>query len=246
MVVQAADVPRLVDNAKLLNKDDFEKLAEKLDALSEKYDMDVVIITTNSIGNKTAEAYTDDYYDYNGFKEDGICLLVDMTDRYIHISTSGFGIKALTDKGIDYILDDIAPSLTSRNYGHGLEKFIKHCDNFIAQAKKGESYDIGNMPKSDFDVKTTAVISLLGILIAGIICAIFSAQLKSVKKQATASQYHVANSLNLTNKQDQYLYNRISKIKIETSSSGSSRSGGGSSTHSSSSGRSHGGGGRHF
>ena len=68
-------------------------------------------VTADTINGETPMAYADDYYDYNGYgagaDNDGILLLLSMEDRDWWISTTGYGIDAFTDYGIDVIGDEI-------------------------------------------------------------------------------------------------------------------------------------------
>ena len=95
--------PRLTDDADLLTSSEEKQLLAKLDEISERQEMDVVVVTTDSLEGKTAEAYADDFFDYNGFgygpMGSGVLLLVSMEDRDWAISTSGDGIEAFTDAG---------------------------------------------------------------------------------------------------------------------------------------------------
>ena len=59
--------PLLVDNAGLLTEEESNALLNKLEDISQKYENEVGIVTVNSLEGKTAEAYADDYYDYNGY-----------------------------------------------------------------------------------------------------------------------------------------------------------------------------------
>ena len=70
--------PLLVDNAGLLTEEESNALLNKLEDISQKYENEVGIVTVNSLEGKTAEAYADDYYDYNGYgygeNDDGLLL----------------------------------------------------------------------------------------------------------------------------------------------------------------------------
>ena len=59
--------PLLVDDAGLLTEEESSALLNKLEDISQKYENEVGIVTVNSLEGKTAEAYADDYYDYNGY-----------------------------------------------------------------------------------------------------------------------------------------------------------------------------------
>ena len=71
----------VVDNADLLTQTGENELSEKLQDISDELQFDVVVVTTNSTGSKTATEYADDYFDYNGYgrgsNNDGALFLVD-------------------------------------------------------------------------------------------------------------------------------------------------------------------------
>ena len=57
-----------------------EELEARLDEISEREQVDVIIVTTNSLEGKTAQAYADDYFIDHGYGQgedgDGILFLV--------------------------------------------------------------------------------------------------------------------------------------------------------------------------
>jgi uncharacterized protein len=80
---------------------------------------------------------------------------------------------------------------------------------------------------------------VIGLVIAAIATAVMKGKLKSVHAQAGASGYVKNGSMNVTHRQDLFLYRDVNRTAKPKDSSGSS-------THTSSSGRSHGGGGGKF
>ena len=72
--------PLLVDDAGLLTTEESTALLEKLEEISQRQQNEVAIVTVNSLDGKTAQAYADDYYDYNrygyGENDDGIVLVI--------------------------------------------------------------------------------------------------------------------------------------------------------------------------
>ena len=56
---QTTHSPRLADHAELLSASEQQELTQLLDAVSEKYEQDVVIITTYSLDGKTATEYAE-------------------------------------------------------------------------------------------------------------------------------------------------------------------------------------------
>lgn len=181
-------LPRLADEADLLSSEEETALLENLDEISERQQCDVVVVTVNSLEGKTAEAYADDYFDYNG----------------------------------------------------AFTKYAKLCDDFLTQAKKGEPYDNGNLPKGSVSPLWIFADLAIGFILAFLLGSMQKAKLKSVRKQATAKDYTVSGSMVLTEKWDQMVNKTLTTRRIERDTDK------GSSTHSSSSGESHGGSGGKF
>ena len=246
------EITRLVDMADVLSDSEESALLYRLDELSERQQVDVVIVTVDRLDGKSHMEYADDFFDYNGYgfgdNRDGILYLVkvDYDGKYSTgnswISTSGYCITALTDEGIQYIGKQITPELVDCTYADAFDEFIDLADEFITQAKNGEPYDVGNLPKGPFPLTRNFLISLvIGIIIALVGTGIMKGKLKTVRMQSSASNYIKNDSLNVTDMRDIFLYSHVDRReKPKESDSGSS---GGSSTHTSSSGGTHGGGG---
>lgn len=248
----AGDLPRLVDMADLLSDEEEADLSGLLDEISRRQQVDVVVVTVDSMEGASAMVYADDFYDYNGYGygdgRDGILLLISMDERDWYISTCGFGITALTDAGREYISEIFVNDLSMGDYAAAFTSFAKLCDNFLTQAKTGEPYDVDFLPKEPFEPFLSLVTAFaIAFVIALISTGIMKGQLKTVHSQTAADNYMKQDSMKLTRKNDLFLYKKVDRRRRETaSSSGSSSSSGGSRTHTSSSGTTHGGGGGKF
>ena len=239
-----SDAPLLVDGADLLSNSEEQALLQTLQSISQNQQMDVVVLTVDSLNGMTARNYADDFYDYNGYEADGILLLVSMEYRDWYISTTGYGIYAVTDAGIEYMANRFLDDLSDGYYYDAFLTYANMCDQFIEQAKNGQPYDVGNMPKGKFPFGFNLLISLgIGLVVGLIVTGIMAAQLKGVSPQQSAKNYVKKGSLQVTRSQDFFINRHVHRQEKpkQTSSSG-----GGSSTHRSSSGRSHGGGGGKF
>lgn len=243
-----SETPRLVDNADLLSDSEETELLAKLNEISEKQRFDVVIVTVDSLEGKTPQDYADDYYDYNGYgfgaNNDGVLLLISMEDRDWYISTTGYGITAVTDAGREYMADKFAPELSDGNYAQAFGVYADLCDEFVTQAKTGEPFDVNNLPKEPFPLlRNLAIAIVIGIVVAIIITGTMKNELKTVKRRSAASNYVKANSLQVYENRDMFLYSHVDRqARPKNTNSG----GGGSVTHTSSSGTTHGGGGGKF
>lgn len=233
---------RLDDQAGLLDADQQESLSNTLDKISERDLVDVVIVTTNSLEGKTAQAYADDYFIDHGYGQgedgDGILFLVDMGDRNWAIATHGYAIQVFSDAGQEYIMDQVKPYLSDGDYNEAFQTFALECDDFITQADEAEPYDVGNLPKEPFDVGTNLLIALAVGLVAGLlVTGNMRRKLKTVRKQDQAASYVRQGSMHVNRSNDYYLYSTVSK----TAKPKNEDSGGGSSPHTSSSGDTFGG-----
>lgn len=242
---------RVVDMAELLSDSDKTALLSKLDEISERQKLDIVVLTVNTLDGKTPRDYADDFYDYNGYgfgeNKDGILLLVSMEDRDWWISTTGYGITALTDAGIEYISKKFLSDLSDGDYAQAFTTYAELCDQFITQAKTGEPYDTGNLPKEPFNVAWNILVAfVIGLVVAFVVTNIMKKQLKTVQLKSEANNYVKSNSMIVTENRDLFLYNQVSRRARPKETDNRSGSSGGSSTHTSSSGSSHGGGGGKF
>lgn len=246
-VLPERSLPRLVDEADLLFDWEEEELLAKLNEISKHQQVDVAVVTVNTLMGKNPQDYADDYYDYNGFgfgeNNDGVLLLVNMGERDWHMTTTGYGIHAITDAGVEYISEKFLPDLSDGYYTDAFDTFATLCDEFITQAKTGEPYDYGNMPKGKVNPLWIPGSAAGGALAGQIPISSMKKKLKSVGKQKSAARYFNKDSFALRASNDNFLYSNVKRVYVEPSES---RSGGGSSTHFGSSGSSHGGGGGKF
>lgn len=249
----ANDLIRITDWADLLSDSEEADLSDKLDEISERQRVDIVVVTVDSLEGLSAMEYADDFYDYNdygfGAEKDGILFLISMEERDWYISTSGYGITAVTDAGREYMSEKFISCLRDGEYAEAFNIFAEQCDDYITQARTGTPYDEDNIPVEPFSPMGAFIIAVVvGFVISLIVTGIMRLSLHSVHSQPRANDYVKEGSLRLTRENELFLYRNVTRTEKpkENSSSGSSGSSGGSSTHTSSSGRTHGGGGGKF
>lgn len=218
---------RVVDEADLLTVEEENTLLDNVNEMSERHQLDVVIVTLQSLNGEDIQNYAADYYDYNGYgmgdNYDGIMFIMSMEEREWFILTTGRGIELFSDREIDSIGETIVPYLGAGDYVTAFEMFTNEVD---LEVEFGAEEGAPNI-----------LISLAAGLVLGFIPAlIVRGKLKSVHMQSSAGRYEDRGSRNLTVKQDIFLYHTINRVPKPKENSG-----GGSTTFSGSSGRSHGG-----
>lgn len=264
-----AQSPKIVDDADLLSSSEEEKLEEKAQQLVDKYEMDVVIVTVWSLDGKSAQAYADDYFDYNGYgigpDYSGVLFLLSMEYRDWAISTCGETIYALTDYGIETLFESCKSYLGNDQYYYAFDRYLDELPTYFDAYENGSPidgfhyndyddytiYDPDNsgetvyydpQPDAADVVKMVLIALMIGIAAASVTLLIMRMNMNTFRQQSNATTYLPSGAFHLTHNQDVFLYSRVTKTRRDTDSSGGSRrSGGGSSTHRSSSGRSHGG-----
>lgn len=213
-----------------LSETEEEKLSDKINKCSRKFDMNIAIVITNDLEGKYSEEYADDFYDnLFGINTDGILLLMDNYSYIDHISTSGSAIKKYNDADINEIFEYITPSMKEHDYYSAADKFLDVLDTDVLKAEKIKRRI----------VKSALIGIICGLAVSLIVCGIIKHCYRSHQK-VSARNYAAKNDIRFTMKNDRFLRQYTTKTKIETSSGG-----GGSSTHRSSSGGTHGGSSHH-
>lgn len=250
----------LVDTADLLTAYEEQSLREEIAAIRNEYGLDVAIVLKDSYSGSSIMRYAADYYEAQGYGEDGLLFLLTMYEREYTTVTHGQAISIFTDYGLDRIHDKITPYLSSGDYYGAMTRYLRsirqEIEQYIQRAENGAAYDHGysELPMSwslvtvqltpwEQMVEIAPIILIAAFVIALIVALVLKGQMKSVRRQSGASSYVRDGSFQLTRVQDIYLYTTTHRRKIETNSNSGNRSGGsgGSSTFRSSSGGSFGG-----
>lgn len=225
--------PLVVDNANLLTSSEEYSLESYLSGVSDRLGVNIVVVTENSIGSKTPTEYADDYFDYNGYGNDGVLLLINMSERDWYVSTKGSCEDKVKYETIGkMILSDVKKG----NYYSAFVSYADTCEGMMEGTGSGALLFARNAPRF------IIVALIAGVIISFLIMIKYTKQLKSVKAKAKADDYVVKDSLELKSAKDIFLYRTVSRVRRQTESSG----GGGGGIHTSSSGSSHGGGGGKF
>ena len=264
--------PRVFDQAGLFSETEIIQLEEKIAQCRKSTKMDVVIVSVYADGERSAEEYADDYYDYGGFgvgkKASGVLLLYYMDGPgqlggECYISTAGTMINMLTDERIESILDDVYGDLGNRDFAGAAECFLEDVKVYVKEGVESGQYtydrDTGEIVRyHSIRLYEVAIAMVIAGILAGSVCL-------DIKKRYAMKQSsrEVSNSLQAYRADcafcfsvagDKMINKYVRSIPIpRNTSSGSggrghsgSSSAGRSTIHTSSSGSSHGGGGRRF
>ncbi|MBO7376720.1 MAG: TPM domain-containing protein, partial [Clostridia bacterium] len=74
----------VVDGADILTSAEEAELSAYLKEKSEKAGCDIIVVTTDDLGGKSMMEYADDFYDYNGYSDDGVISLSIFGEPCLH------------------------------------------------------------------------------------------------------------------------------------------------------------------
>lgn len=250
---------RVIDNADLLDTAEESAHEETIRLLRERYQMDIVILTVDSLEGKRPQEYADDYYDEHGYgcgeEKSGLLLLLSMEERDWYISTCGNAIYALTDYGIQCVGEEMLSGF-GISYDAGFRMFLNALPEYFEAFANGSPIDgyadySGDYYHGDQEevvyyeeefTPSVEVSFLLGLIIAGISILIMRIGMITKRPRRSAADYMNVNTFHMRQQQDLFLYSKVDKVRKQEPKP----SGGGSSVHRSSGGSRHGGGGGKF
>ena len=169
---------RVVDNAKLLTKDQIETLSSILKAHEEKTSNQIVIVSLNSLEGYDIADYSYQLGRYWGIgqkdKDNGVLLVIAFKDRKLRIEV-GYGLEgALTDKISHEIIEyTLKPSFKKQQYYTGINTATEK----IIDAINGE---YTNHPQARINDNTNEFIPLIffGIIFLSVFGNSFSRVLR--------------------------------------------------------------------
>jgi len=220
-------LPLIVDNAELLSADEEKALITKLDAFTQEHKLELGILTVKDLGDKTAQEYADDFYDYNGYgygeNKDGMLVLYKPGkegERKVYITTHGKAIDEIGDRYND-ILDVMIDYLVAEDYVGAFNTYITKAEEIVNPGTSALGF---------------VVCIAIGFLVAFIVVKSMTSGNRSVRSKVDAAGYTRPGSMILTGQMDCVVDRHITRNRKQEKSE----------SHTSSSGESHGGGGRTF
>lgn len=225
----------VVDNEGLFTEQEQIHLETALEGISQKYQCELVVVTTSSFGSKSAQTYAENYYDNNGYgygeKGTGVLFLISENKREYYICLTGDANDAYAHGKFSDLEDEIVPLLSKNDFYGASLKFATKSEQILEEYEDIKDFDT-------YAFRNGIIISIIIAIAVGIITILVMRNaMNNAKPQKNATNYIRNGSFNLTLSRDMYLYSTVRRVAKPKSNS-SSRSGGG--------GRSHGGGGGRF
>ena len=236
---------KVYDFSNILTDEEEQKLTDRMKKFTEKYKIDIVILTDNYQYTEDSQntTFATDFYDYNDFginyeKYDGVMLFRNTYEQNPYFDAYSFGNAQLyfydtrLSNTLDYIYDDIH----SKAYYSGFNKFIDKMEEYYNEGKLTDYYvdESGFLQKqktASYYLKMIGLSMLIALVITGIIIYILIKKNKMVLKATKATVYMNKEKSKITNVQDNFITSNTTSyvISSDTSSGGGHSSSGGSS-----------------
>lgn len=227
-----AGVPAIYDEADILTEEKEAELSQEVSEAVAETGWNILILTTDDTGGKSAEQYLEDTYDETfGPKTDGIGFIIDMEHRQYRVTISGLdsAYDALAHH-IDAILDAGEYDIREGDYADGFSAMLRKSVKYLRDLTP-------HLEPHDFVVG-----GIIGAIVFFVIVGVTAGRYH-LKWGTYSYDYHKEGKVQITNRKDQFVNQVVTHHRIESESS---RGGGSLNTHSSSGGGIHTGGGRSF
>lgn len=236
---------KIYDFSNVLTDEEEQKLTERMHNFTEKYKIDIVILTDNYQYTEDSQntTFATDFYDYNDFginyeKYDGVMLFRNTYEQNPYFDAYSFGNAQLyfydtrLSNTLDYIYDDIH----NEAYYSGFNKFIDKMEEYYNEGKLTDYYvdESGFLQKqktASYYQKMIGLSMIIALVITGIIIYTLIKKNKMVLKATKATVYMNKEKSKITNVQDNFITSNTTSyvISSDTSSGGGHSSSGGSS-----------------
>lgn len=239
------------DYANLLTQEQIDDLQLRAEELTDIYKMEIAVLTIDNANGKSSRDYADSFFEAQnlGIGDDysGVLFLIDMDNREAYITTSGQGIRYLTDERIENILNSAYEGLSIGDYYKASVNFLETSLYYFQQGIPSGQYSVDEKEK-----KLTPIEMILSFLASlGVGGGVYGSAKSKYKTPIVNNPFSFRrNSItNIAKSQDRLIDTRVVRRNIPKApppSSGGFGSSGRSTTHKTSSGRTFGGGGKKF
>lgn len=190
-----AELPVVVDDADLFTAQEEAAIEENAREIIQRYQMDVVVVTSYEPETGRSLAFADDYYDRNGYgvgeDQAGLLYLIDMHNRVPTISTKGAMIDYITDRRLEELFDCSYDALAAGEYGESTLQLLDRLDDFLAQGRQEGSfrYDVETGRRLTGTYNTLTNGELWVAILAGLAVAVGMVAMVTAKYQLRGSTY---------------------------------------------------------
>ncbi len=252
-VAHGQQMDHVADQADIFTLEQTQALESRMRGIYEKYDFDTVIVTTNNSRGQSARMYAADFYDdFRSYADypNGLLFSFNFDLGEYNEVTRGLAYTIFTSQGEDALDRLLRPYLSNKNYLGAMEAYL---DSVEQRLERFAVTDTDGMVTLGTTMRAPGLSQaarmaadylpymLIGGLVIGLLVALYmKSKLLIAKPQRSADRYALPGSLQLYDSSDIFLYQTVTRTRIQQNKSGGGGGGGGGSTFRSSGGGSYG------
>lgn len=250
----AEDMRHVADLAGTFTAEQVKQLEEKMQGIYQKYGFDTVIVTTNDSRGKSArlfaEDYKDDFRNYDAYPN-GLIFSFNFDLGEYFEETRGLGQRIFSDQGEDQLDNLLRPHLSGKRYYNAMVAYLEFVEGQLARyavtdddgkVTLGTQIQAPGLSESFRLSMNYLPYMLIGGLVIGLLVALYmKSKLLIAKPQRSADAYTQPGSLRLHDSSDIFLYQTVTRTRIQEPKSGGGGGGSSGGSFRSSGGRSYGG-----
>ena len=220
--VHASEYTFVYDEAMLLTASEATQLEDTASEISVRYGCGVYIVTMwdySTYGSSVRDAAENYFLAHDlglGSDDSGALLLLSMAERDYALIAHGSGNTAFTDYGKDVLSEAFLDDFRYDDWADGFTDYLSVSEDFLYDASRGTPVDTG---RENGVGLTLIMVLLVPALIAGVVCGIMTASMKTARTKTHADEYR--RGIRMTNQHDRFITRTVVRQKIETSSNSS-------------------------
>ena len=229
-----AQLNYVTDEAGLFTDEERQALEQRAEAISEKYQFGVYIVTLEDFKDYTnssnIEKFAVRFYDQYtlGYGEDhaGTMLMLSMAERDYDLDFNSHRADYIfTEAGRDWMENRFLVHFRGDDFYSSFQEYLNTCEEYLEAAQNGEPVGEGMASSAD-EEKLPVAIALIPGAVAALLVGIFTiAPMHSAGVKRDADSYIVQGSLELRRRSDMFLHRSVSRRPRETQSSGNQSGG---------------------
>lgn len=220
-----AQLNYVTDEAGLFTDEQRQALEQRAEAISEKYEFGVYIVTlenykdyTNSASiEKWAVRFYEQYTLGWGSDHAGVMLMLSMAERDYDLNFNSKRANTIfTEAGRDWMENRFLLHFRGDDFYSGFSEYLNTCEEYLEAAENGEPVGQGYASSAD-QQKASPALALIPGAIAALLVGIFTcAPMHSAGIKRDADQYVIQGSLNLRRRSDMFLHRSVSRRPRQT------------------------------
>lgn len=224
------ETPYITDTVGLITQEEAQELETQAERIAMTYGCAPYILVVENFRDYEREgnildAGMDLYERWDlgcGEEKNGILLMLSMAERdYALVPYGSLTQAAFTDYGQAYLEDRFLDDFRDDDWIGGFRDYLDTSAWLLEQAQNGVAYDTNTVYGAGTAHRGfQPLVIIVPLAVALVVCLVFTAQMKTARKQTQARNYITGNGVNMRIVQDSFTHRTVTRQVIQQKSSG--------------------------